>query len=120
MTVSKRAILVAGIMMIACLTFVSAQFKNDVAPWGDTYPREAISEDLRIALQTSKTALEIDTINIEVDYMVAEDHSHELLQPEIDAIVEMFACQGIVMNIEISDPLPDAEYGFRMDKGQLL
>ncbi len=109
MSIRSRALLVAGILAIACLTLVSAQLKNDAMPLRDTYPQAEMSEDLRIALQTSKTALVIDTINVEVDYMVADDHSHELLQPEIDAIVEMFACQGIVMNIEISDALPHVD-----------
>lgn len=98
-----------GVMVVACLTLVSAQLKDVTGPLDDTYPKSQMSEDLRIALQTSKTTLEIDTINVEVDYMVGDDHSHELLQPEIDAVVEMFACHGIVMNIEISDPLPHVD-----------
>jgi len=68
-----------------------------------------IDEDLSIALQSSRSAALIDTINVEVDYMVTGDHSHELLQPEIDAIVDMFACQGIVMNIEMSDAIPHVD-----------
>lgn len=50
----------------------------------------------------------ITVINIEVDYMVetGEDpHSHILYQEEIDALVQVFACQGITLNIELSDSL---------------
>ena len=104
-----RTVIVATVMMIGCLTWASAKFKNDADPLQDIHPRTQIAEDLRIALQTSRTAFEIDTINVEVDYMIGADHSHELLQPEIDALVEMFACQGIVMNIEISDILPHVD-----------
>lgn len=46
-----------------------------------------------------------DTINVEIDYMVGT-HSHILRQAEVDMVVQMFACQGIVMNIEISDSVP--------------
>jgi hypothetical protein len=50
----------------------------------------------------------ITTINVEVDYMVEtgeNPHSHILYQNEIDALVQVFACQGITLNIELSDSL---------------
>ncbi|MCH7879845.1 MAG: PKD domain-containing protein, partial [candidate division Zixibacteria bacterium] len=46
-------------------------------------------------------------INIEVDYMVAGGHSHILNPDEIAALQGMFACQGIILNIELSDALPE-------------
>jgi len=38
-------------------------------------------------------------INVEVDYMYAPDHIHRLYQNEIDAVVAMFGCQGITINV---------------------
>jgi hypothetical protein len=46
-------------------------------------------------------------INVEVDYMYTFDHSHRLYQEEVDAIVQMFACQGIVITVEVSDSIPE-------------
>jgi len=46
-------------------------------------------------------------INVEVDIMAAAGHIHQLYQAEIDMIVGMFACQGITINIEISDTIPE-------------
>jgi hypothetical protein len=43
--------------------------------------------------------------NIEIDYMVDTDHTHKPNQAEIDAVVQMFACQGYTLNVEISDQL---------------
>jgi hypothetical protein len=48
-------------------------------------------------------------INVEVDYMYAPDHIHRLYQNEIDAVVAMFGCQGITLNVEISDSIPELE-----------
>ncbi len=47
-----------------------------------------------------------DTIRVEVDYMVGNGHSHKLQPAEVDMIVQAFACQGIVMIIEVSDSVP--------------
>ena len=46
-------------------------------------------------------------INVEVDYMYAFDHVHRLNPDEIAMIVQMFACQGIVMTIEVSDSITE-------------
>lgn len=49
-----------------------------------------------------------ETFNIEIDYMVesgVNPHSHLPNQAEIDAIVEMFACQGHTLNIVIDDQI---------------
>ena len=72
-------------------------------------PQWIMDSDLELALKTSVQGKAITQINVEVDYMVAPDHTHELLQAEIDALVEMFACQGITLNIEISDPIPHVD-----------
>ncbi len=47
------------------------------------------------------------TINVEVDYMVAADHSHIFNPDEVAAVVGMFACQGITINIVVSDSIPE-------------
>jgi hypothetical protein len=47
-------------------------------------------------------------INVEVDYMYyPDDHIHRLYPEEVDALVAMFACQGITLNIEISDSVEE-------------
>lgn len=50
-----------------------------------------------------------ETFNIEIDYMVDTSpggHSHMPTQAEIDAVVEMFACQGHTLNIVVDDQIP--------------
>ena len=48
-------------------------------------------------------------INVEVDYMVASDHSHMPSAAEISALVEMFACHGYTLNIIVDDALPHVD-----------
>ena len=43
--------------------------------------------------------------NVEIDYMVDNDHTHKPNQAEIDAVVQMFACQGYTLNVVIDDAL---------------
>lgn len=50
-----------------------------------------------LALALSAPARAATTINVEVDWMVDTDHSHEPSQAELDAIVAMFACKGITL-----------------------
>ena len=45
-------------------------------------------------------------INVEVDYMVGGTHSHEPSQLVLDALVQMFACQGITLNLMVDDVIP--------------
>lgn len=49
-------------------------------------------------------------IRLEIDYMVGAGHSHLPDQLELDAIVQMFACQGIPVEIEISSAIPEFEF----------
>ncbi len=51
----------------------------------------------------------IDTINVEVDFMQGAGHIHTLHQWDIDVLTQMFACHGIVLNIEISDTIPEVD-----------
>lgn len=44
--------------------------------------------------------------NLEIDYMVDTDHTHKPNQAELDAVIQMFACQGWTLNIQISDAIP--------------
>lgn len=50
------------------------------------------------------------TFRLELDYMVdnslGNPHSHEPLAAELQAVVQMFACQGHTLIIEVSDALP--------------
>jgi hypothetical protein len=50
-----------------------------------------------------------DTIRVEVDYMVDETHSHLLGPDEVDALVQMFGCQDVVLVVEISDSVPHVD-----------
>lgn len=51
-----------------------------------------------------------ETFRIEIDYMVdtsiGNAHSHQPTQAEIDAVVQMFACQGHTLVVEVSDAIP--------------
>ena len=52
-------------------------------------------------------------INVEIDYMVLRDagnnilHTHRPTSAEINAGIQMFACQGIDLNVIIDDEIPD-------------
>jgi hypothetical protein len=45
------------------------------------------------------------TINVEVDYMVGT-HSHRPQANEIAAVVQMFACAGITLNVVVNEVVP--------------
>ena len=50
-----------------------------------------------------------EVFNIEIDYMVDDGiggHSHRPNDIEVAAVVQMFACQGHVLNIEVDDAIP--------------
>ena len=50
-----------------------------------------------------------DVFNIEIDYMVDSGiggHSHRPSNQEIDAVIQMFACQGHTLNVIVDDELP--------------
>ncbi len=65
---------------------------------------------LLLALTASNAfAVRPDTIKVEVDYMVTSGHSHKLQPAEVAMIVQTFACQGIVMVIEVSDSVPHTD-----------
>lgn len=49
----------------------------------------------------------VSVINVEVDFMVAGDHSHMPTQAVVDALVQMFACQGITLNFVVDDAIPE-------------
>ena len=44
-------------------------------------------------------------INVEIDYMADATHSHKPSQTEIDAVIRMFACHGITLNVVIDDQI---------------
>lgn len=51
-------------------------------------------------------SLRADTFKIEIDYMVADDHSHEPSIAVITTVIQMFACQGHTLIIDKSDAIP--------------
>ncbi len=58
------------------------------------------------------------TINVEIDYMVddgptGDGHSHRPTQAEMLAVVQMFACRGILLNVVIDDAIPHRPRLFR-------
>ena len=59
-----------------------------------------------------------ETFNIEIDYMVdtspSSGHSHMPSQDVIDSVVQMFACQGHILNIVVDDQLTHY-YAMRRD-----
>lgn len=61
------------------------------------------------ALSTAPQGSEIDTINVEVDVMDGGDHVHTLWQHDIEVLQSLFACQGIYLNIQISDTIPETD-----------
>lgn len=60
-----------------------------------------------LAASVAGGAAKADTFRIEIDYMVggAPNHSHQPSQAVIDAVVQMFACQGHTLIIEVSDSI---------------
>lgn len=49
-----------------------------------------------------------NVIRVEIDYMVDEFHSHQPTQAELDAVIQMFACKGITLIIDLDDAIPHA------------
>jgi hypothetical protein len=45
-------------------------------------------------------------LNIEIDYMVDATHSHQPQPAEIAAVVQMFACHGITLNVVVDEAIP--------------
>lgn len=56
-------------------------------------------------LASPATAQVPTVINVEIDYMVGGTHSHQPSQAEINAIVQMFACHGITLNVVVDDQI---------------
>lgn len=61
-------------------------------------------------LAATVPASRADTFRIELDYMVdtstTNPHSHKPTQAELDAVIQMFACHGHTLIIEVSDQIP--------------
>ncbi len=69
------------------------------------HTRRLIPGALALALLASIPA-PAATFKIEIDYMVAAGHSHMPSQAVIDAVVQMFACRGHTLIIDVDDALP--------------
>jgi hypothetical protein len=67
-----------------------------------------IDTELREALLSSVAGVAVTEINVEVDYMeVPGGHTHILYPDEVAMIVQMFACQGITINIFVDDAISE-------------
>jgi len=66
-----------------------------------------LASALTCLLSFATAAAAQTTIRVEVDYMSNPAHSHRPAQAEIDAVVQMFAAQGIVLIVEIDDSVPE-------------
>ena len=58
-----------------------------------------------ISLNSTFAQIPNNVINVEIDYMADATHSHRPNQAEIDAVVQMFACHGITLNVVIDEAL---------------
>jgi hypothetical protein len=61
------------------------------------------------AITLAALSARAETFNIEIDYMVetgADPHSHRPTTAEVEAVVQMFACQGHTLNIVVDDQIP--------------
>ena len=58
-------------------------------------------------LAASASAQTPTLINVEVDYMTDAFHSHQPPQIVLDALVQMYACHGITLNIWVDDAIPE-------------
>lgn len=45
-------------------------------------------------------------LNIEIDWMQDATHSHQPPAAEVVAVVQMFACHGITLNVVIDNAIP--------------
>lgn len=62
---------------------------------------------LAVLFGTSFTSAQVPSvINVEIDWMADGSHSHRPNQNEIDAVVQMFACHGITLNVVVDDSIP--------------
>lgn len=66
--------------------------------------RIAVLASVFVTLCSSQTPAE--TFRIEIDYMVDNDHTHRPGSDVIEAVQQMFACQGHDLIIDVSDALP--------------
>ena len=54
----------------------------------------------------SPAVAQVSTIRVELDYMSIGSASYQPTQLEIDAVVQMFACKGINLIIDVDDAIP--------------
>jgi hypothetical protein len=66
------------------------------------------------------TSAGADTFRVEIDYMADNSvggHSHEPTTAELNAVIQMFACQGHTLIIDLSDEIPHHDV-LQMDPAQ--
>ena len=74
-----------------------------------SYRKSARALFATAALATPLTA-QTNVIRVEVDYMEDAFHSHKLQQAEVDALVQMFACQGITLILDVDQAIPEQSF----------
>lgn len=111
---SRRTVVLFMILAAVCAAAGSTAAQQSGGPeraraLAETWPIRIPDNVEYLELGNMPTeALRVPTvINVEVDIMSGVGHTHGLMPAEIDMIVGMFACQGITMNIEISDTIPE-------------
>lgn len=63
---------------------------------------------LQLALGASLcAAASAQTVRVEIDYMVSQFHSHQPEPLVLDALVEMFAAEGVTLVLDVSDAIPE-------------
>ena len=66
---------------------------------------------LAMALSSAATvAGATGTVNVEIDWMEDATHSHKPQPDEIAAVVQMFACHGITLNVVVDQAIPEQQY----------
>ncbi len=115
----KASNVVFSILLLALATSSStrAEVESQPVKVGDqVFSIERISKNgalnidavLRDALRSSVAGSAVTEINVEVDYMeIPGVHTHILYPDEVAMIEQMFACQGITINIFVDDAITE-------------
>jgi len=75
---------------------------------------------LAAGLFTTASYVQADTFKVEIDYMVADDHSHEPSSFVLAAVRQMFACQGHTLTVYTSNAVPHYDVLRRDDCSESL
>lgn len=108
--------------VLACLAALTAPFAFAAAPtFAAPSPGETGCAPPLLAERPAgpRSGAVPTFINVEIDYMVERNsrgtvlHSHRPTAAEVAAVVGMFACQGIILTVEVDDEI---EHVFRLKR----